>query len=46
MNDRQRALVEDVLLHWLGRESTHYADCWLYHAQCLAKALEESDRDD
>lgn len=43
MNDRQRALVDDVLDFWKDQIGTHSADCWKYHAQCLAGALAELD---
>lgn len=49
MNDRQRALVDDVLDFWKDQIGTHSADCWKYHAQCLAVALdnlEQLDLDD
>ena len=41
MNDRQRALVDDVLDFWKDQIGTHSADCWRYHAQCLAVALDD-----
>jgi hypothetical protein len=34
-----RRIVERVKAKHAGRISTHYDECWMYHAGCLAKLI-------
>lgn len=46
MNEHAEDVINQVIEHWAGHISTHYAGCWKMHASCLAHLIRDLENDD